>query len=256
MESTVLETYFRDIKNKTRLLTREEEVELAKRIERGDRRARDKMIESNLRLAISIAKKYARYGSTLEDLIQESNIGLMKAVEKFDWRKGFKFSTYASWWIKQAVTRSLTSNSTLLKVPSHTLANARKIWQLKQDYMEEFGTEPTIEEICDALDITEKHVRLAMASIRSKNIASIDQQVGEEGARTLGDIIPDNSSTNIEHILDNKIIREKIIKALGSLSKREELVLRLRFGLDEVLQDDKNVYNINENNEGVNNGNA
>ncbi len=109
MKSTVLETYFRDIKNKTRLLTREEEVELAKRIEMGDRRARDKMVESNLRLAISIAKKYARYGSTLEDLIQESNIGLMKAVEKFDWRKGFKFSTYASWWIKQAVTRLIQS---------------------------------------------------------------------------------------------------------------------------------------------------
>ena len=100
------------------------------------------------------------------------------------------------------------------------MANARKIWQLKQDYIEEFGTEPTIEEICDALDITEKHVRLAMASIRSKNIASIDQQVGEEGARTLGDIIPDNNSTNIEQILDNKIIREKIIKALSSLIKK------------------------------------
>ena len=256
MERTVLETYFRDIKNKTSLLTREQEVELAKRIEKGDRRARDKMIESNLRLAISIAKQYARYGSTLEDLIQESNIGLMKAVEKFDWRKGFKFSTYASWWIKQAVTRSLTANSTLLKVPSHTLANARKIWQLKQDYIEEFGVEPTLEEICDVLDITEKHVRLAMASIRSKNVSSIDQQIGEEGARTLGDIIPDNSSTNIEQILDNKLIRQKIIKALSMLSKREELVLRLRFGLDEILEDDKHIYNIEENNEGENNGNA
>jgi RNA polymerase primary sigma factor len=250
MESTVLETYFRDIKNKTSLLTREQEVELAKRIEQGDRRARDKMIESNLRLAISIAKKYARYGSTLEDLIQESNIGLMKAVEKFDWRKGFKFSTYASWWIKQAVTRSLTSNSTLLKVPSHTLANARKIWQLKQDYLEEFGVEPTLEEICGALDLTEKHVRLAMASIRSKNIASIDQQVGEDGNRTLGDIIPDNNSNSIENILDNKAIRQRIIKALSSLSKREELVLRLRFGLDDVLEDDKNIYTIKENDQG------
>lgn len=250
MESTVLETYFRDIKNRTTLLTREQEVELAKRIEQGDRRARDKMIESNLRLAISIAKKYARYGSTLEDLIQESNIGLMKAVEKFDWRKGFKFSTYASWWIKQAVTRSLTSNSTLLKVPSHTLANARKIWQLKQDYLEEFGVEPTLEEICGALDLTEKHVRLAMASIRSKNIASIDQQVGEDGSRTLGDIIPDNNANSIENILDNKAIRQRIIKALSSLSKREELVLRLRFGLDDVLEDDKNIYTIKENNQG------
>ena len=243
---TTLEIYFRNIKRNTSLLTREEEVALAKRIEKGDRRARDKMIESNLRLAISIAKKYARYGSTLEDLIQESNIGLMKAVEKFDWRRGFKFSTYASWWIKQAVTRSLTSNSTILKVPSHTLANARKIWQLKQEYLEEFGTEPTIEEISDALDMPEKHVKLALSSIRARNIASIDQQIGEEGSRTLGDIIPDNSSNNIEQILDNKAIRQKIVKALASLSKREELVLRMRFGIDEVLEDDKNIYEINK----------
>lgn len=242
---TTLEIYFRNIKRNTSLLTREEEVALAKRIEKGDRRARDKMIESNLRLAISIAKKYARYGSTLEDLIQESNIGLMKAVEKFDWRRGFKFSTYASWWIKQAVTRSLTSNSTILKVPSHTLANARKIWQLKQEYLEEFGTEPTIEEISDALDMPEKHVKLALSSIRARNIASIDQQIGEEGSRTLGDVIPDNSSNNIEQILDNKAIRQKIVKALASLSKREELVLRMRFGIDEVLEDDKNIYEIN-----------
>lgn len=242
---TTLEIYFRNIKRNTSLLTREEEVELAKRIENGDRRARDKMIESNLRLAISIAKKYARYGSTLEDLIQESNIGLMKAVEKFDWRKGFKFSTYASWWIKQAVTRSLTSNSTILKVPSHTLANARKIWQLRQEYLEEFGAEPTIEEICDALDMKEKHVKLALSSIRARNISSIDQKIGEEGSRTLGDIIPDNSSNNIEQILDNKAIRRKIVKALASLSKREELVLRMRFGIDEVLEDDKNIYEIN-----------
>ena len=121
--------------------------------------------------------------------------------------------------------------------------------------MEEFGVERSLEEICDALDMTEKHVRLAISSIRSKNVASIDQQIGEEGARTLGDIIPDNSSTNIEQILDNKLIRQKLIKALSSLSKREELVLRLRFGLDEVLEDDKNIYDINDN-KGENNGNA
>ncbi len=113
--ASTLEMYFRDIKRNSKLLTREQEVELAKRIEAGDMRARRIMIESNLRLAISIAKKYAQYGGSLEDLIQESNIGLIKAVEKFDWRKGFKFSTYACWWIKQAVTSSLTSNSTLFK---------------------------------------------------------------------------------------------------------------------------------------------
>lgn len=239
-----LELYFRDIKRHTKLLTREQEVELAKRIEAGDMRARRIMIESNLRLAISIAKKYAQYGGSLEDLIQESNIGLIKAVEKFDWRKGFKFSTYACWWIKQAVTRSLTSNSTLLKVPSHTLSNARKIWGLRQEYQEEFGHEPSMDEICDALGLTEKHVRNALDAVKTKSISSIDQQIGDEGNRTLGDIIPDNGSMSIEQILDNQLIRARIVKALSSLTKREELVLRMRFGISEISEDDENVYEV------------
>ena len=239
-----LELYFRDIKRHTKLLTREQEVELAKRIEAGDMRARRIMIESNLRLAISIAKKYAQYGGSLEDLIQESNIGLIKAVEKFDWRKGFKFSTYACWWIKQAVTRSLTSNSTLLKVPSHTLSNARKIWALRQEYQEEFGHEPSIDEICEALGMTEKHVRNALDAVKTKSMASIDQQIGDEGNRTLGDVIPDNSSMNIEQILDNQLIRTRIVKALSSLTKREELVLRMRFGISEVSEGDENIYEV------------
>ena len=129
MQSYALNNYMKNIR-KYKLLTKQEEISLAKRIEKGDKKARDIMIQSNLRLAISIAKKYAKYGSNLEDLIQESNLGLIKAIEKFDWRKGFKFSTYASWWIKQAATRRLTSDSTMLKVPTHTLANARKIWQI------------------------------------------------------------------------------------------------------------------------------
>tara|TARA_R100001591_G_scaffold99353_1_gene105586 strand:+ start:41 stop:790 length:750 start_codon:yes stop_codon:yes gene_type:complete len=239
-----LEMYFRDIKYHSKLLTREQEVELAKRIEAGDLRARRIMIESNLRLAISIAKKYAQYGGSLEDLIQESNIGLIKAVEKFDWRKGFKFSTYACWWIKQAVTRSLTANSTLLKVPSHTLSNARKIWQLRQEYQDEFGHEPTIDEICDALGLTEKHVRNALDSVKTKSVASIDQKIGDEGNRTLGDVIPDNDTPNIEQILDNELIRKRIVKALGLLTRREELVLRMRFGITDVCEDDENVYEI------------
>ena len=146
------------------LLTREEEVSLAKRIESGDDLARQIMIESNLRLAISIAKKYAKYGSNLEDLIQESNIGLIKAVEKFDWRRGFKFSTYATWWIKQAVTRSLTSESTQLKIPSHTLSNARKIWSIQKEYRENFGCEPSEDELSEILGFSVKHVRDALKS--------------------------------------------------------------------------------------------
>ena len=141
-----------------KILTREQEVELAKRIEAGDATARSIMIESNLKLAISIAKKYAKYGGSLEDLIQESNIGLIKAVEKFDWRKGFKFSTYASWWIKQAVTRSLTNNSSQVKIPSHTLSNARKVWKVQKEYRENFGSEPTEAEIGEILGLSQKHV--------------------------------------------------------------------------------------------------
>jgi RNA polymerase primary sigma factor len=242
---STLDMYFKSIKN-IPLLTKEQEVELAKRIEKGDKRAKDKMIESNLRLAISIAKQYARYGSSLEDLIQESNIGLIKAVEKFDWRRGFKFSTYACWWIKQAVTRSLTNESSLLNVPAHTLANARKIWQLQQEYQEEFGCDPSIEEISDALGIKKKHIIQALAANKSKLMTSIDMPVGEEGNRTFGDIIPDHGSKDIGQELDNQLIRECIIKVLSTLSKREELVLRLRFGLDLVLEDDKNVYEIEQ----------
>ncbi len=228
------------------LLTREQEVELAKRIENGDNLARDMMIESNLRLAISIAKRYAKYGSNLEDLIQESNIGLIKAVEKFDWRKGFKFSTYASWWIKQSVTRSLTKESTQLKVPSHTLSNARKIWSVQKEYKENFGCEPSIAEIAEILNISEKHVKEAIKSSKSKYTISIDTPVNDEYGRTLGETIEDEQAVSVDNLLDNQKIRAAIISSLSSLTKREELVLRMRFGIEEVKEDDKNIYEVEE----------
>jgi len=228
------------------LLTREEEVDLAKRIEKGDILARNMMIESNLRLAISIAKKYSKYGSNLEDLIQESNIGLIKAVEKFDWRKGFKFSTYATWWIKQSITRSLTKESTQLKVPSHTLENARKVWALQKEYKENFNCEPTIEEIASILNISTRHVEQAIRSSKSKFIISIDTPVNDEYGRTLGETIEDESLESIDSILDDQKIKKAIVESLSSLSKREELVLRLRFGIEDVSEDDKNIYEIEE----------
>lgn len=228
------------------LLTREQEVELAKRIENGDNLARDMMIESNLRLAISIAKRYAKYGSNLEDLIQESNIGLIKAVEKFDWRKGFKFSTYASWWIKQSVTRSLTKESTQLKVPSHTLSNARKVWSVQKEYKANFDCEPSIAEIAEILNISAKHVKEAIKSSKSKYTISIDAPVNDEYGRTLGEIIEDEQAVSVDNLLDNQKIRAAIISSLSSLTKREEIVLRMRFGIEEVKEDDKNIYEVEE----------
>lgn len=231
-QNTAISNYFKSIR-KIPLLTKQQEIELAKRIEKGDNLAKKKMIESNLRLAISVAKKYSKYGGSLEDLIQESNLGLIKAVEKFDWRKGYKFSTYASWWIKQAATRHLTANGSLLKIPSHTIANASKIWKLMKDYQEEFNCDPSISEISTILSIPEKHVEQAIASIKAKNLKSIDQPVGDENGRTLGEIIPDQGPS-IETLLDQESIRNQIINSFKSLTKREELILRLRFGITEI----------------------
>jgi RNA polymerase primary sigma factor len=245
-QNTAISNYFKSIR-KIPLLTKQQEIELAKKIEKGDQAAKNKMIESNLRLAISIAKKYAKYGGSLEDLIQESNLGLIKAVEKFDWRKGFKFSTYASWWIKQAATRHLTANSSLLKIPSHTIANASKVWKLMKDYQEEFQCEPSIEEIATILKMPEKHVKQALSSLKAKNLKSIDQPVGDENNRTLGELIPDKKPS-IETLLDQELIRKQIVESFKCLTKREEMVLRLRFGIADVLDDD--AYNINNNKTG------
>ena len=230
----LLDTYMKDV-GKSKLLTREEEVDLCKKIEAGDMRAREKMIESNLRLAISIAKKYYRSGCAMEDLIQESNIGLMKAVERFDWRRGFKFSTYASWWIKQSVSRYVASHKNTVRVPSHAISLAYKVKNLMKEYEEEFGTLPSSAEIAEILGVTESMVDLSLDSLKLNNIISIDTPIGDsDSSRTIGDMIEDNQSTPIDNILDNQKIRKAIISSLSRLSQREEQVLRLRFGLSEV----------------------
>lgn len=234
MYNNNLDVYFKSAA-KFKLLTKAEEIDLAQKIEKGDMRAREKMINSNLRLALSIANKYVKFGNvSYEDLIQEANIGLIKAVEKFDWRRGFKFSTYACWWIKQGVTRFLTSNNSILYIPSHTVSNSRKVWNVIKEYEEEFGVEPTNEEISGIMGISVDQVKQSMEAVKARYVASIDKPVGtDEGSRTLAEILPDTARSP-EEVYDSKIIKNVIVEALGSLSKREEMVLRLRFGITDV----------------------
>jgi len=240
-----LYSYFKEV-GKTKLLTRDEEVSLAKRIEKGDNLARSKMIESNLRLAISIAKKYHYSGCNMEDLIQESNIGLMKAVEKFDWRRGFKFSTYACWWIKQSVCRYISSNRSTIKIPSHASSLAWKIKKLIEEYEDEFHQQPTIEEIASILGVSDNMVNAAMSASRLQYLVSFDGHVGgdEEGRKIL-ETIPDENYVSPEDNLDRETIATIIAGSLSRLSKREESVMRLRFGLSSV--NDENNYNLTKN---------
>jgi RNA polymerase sigma factor (sigma-70 family) len=229
-----LSSYFKDVSG-TNLLTREEEVYLSQQIEAGNDAARARMIESNLRLAISIAKRYQRSGCSIEDLIQESNIGLMKAVEKFDWRRGFKFSTYASWWIKQSVCRYISSHRTTIRVPSHANSLAYKIKNLTSEYEEEFGQAPTEEEIMSILGVTEKMVKAAMDSMKLQNLISYDASIGgEDGGRKILDVIPDDISASADDLIDREKISNVIAASLSKLSKREEQVMRMRFGLHQV----------------------
>jgi len=232
--SGLLDVYMKDV-GKSPLLTREQEVELCKKIEKGDKLARQVMIESNLRLAISIAKRYYRTGCAMEDLIQESNIGLMKAVERFDWRRGFKFSTYASWWIKQSVSRYVASHKNTVRVPSHAISLAYKVKNLIKEYEDEFGSIPTSSEISDILGVTESMVKLSLESLKLNNIISIDTPIGDpDSGRSLGDMIEDTASVSVDDVLDNQKMRSAIVSSLSRLSKREEQVLRLRFGITDI----------------------
>ena len=231
-----LDAYFSDV-SKHRLLTREEEVELSKRIEKGDKLARDKMIESNLRLAISIAKKYSRsHKSDLSDLIQESNIGLMKAVDRFDWRRGFKFSTYACWWIKQAVTRHLSTHSNTVRIPSHASGLLYKIRRTVKEYEEEFNQTPNPAELADLLNVSESMVRASLDAATFQRMLSMDMPMGDEsGSRMFGETIADTDQLDPGELIDREKIAITIRKSLNKLSLREEKILRLRFGIVEDL---------------------
>ncbi len=230
--SDALQSYFSTV-GRYPLLTREEEVELAQKAEAGDTRARNKMIQSNLRLAISVAKKYQSKGCSLEDLIQESNLGLIKAVNRFDWRKGFKFSTYAYWWIKQSVRTHIASQATDIKLPSHTRNLLYKMNIMIKDYEEEFDQKPTYDEISEALKVP---VSTLMSMIKCSSQSSLDAKIrGRSGSagRPVAEVVADDRNQNIEDLLDSIKIKGVMRKALKSLSAREENIIRLRFGIGE-----------------------
>ena len=193
------------------------------------------ILNSYLRLAVSFAKKYKSYGLPLDDLIHEGVLGIMHALEKFDISKGFRLSTYASWWIKQSVSRYVSSHRNTVRVPSHAVSLTYKITNMMKEYEKEFGTRPTNEEIASVLGVSETMVRAGIDAMRLNNILSIDMPIGDpDSSRTLKDTIEDVDAVSIEDILDNQKIRSKIIQSLSRLSKREEQVLRLRFGISEV----------------------
>ena len=213
------------------VLTRDQEIVLSKRIEGGDRCARDKMISSNLRLAASIARKYANKGVDFDDLMQESTIGLMKAVDRFDWRKGFKFSTYAYWWILQTVKQYVASNKGPIALPANANARLFQASQAREDFVKEFGFAPSEDELADLLGTTTDTLQSLRKS--SAHYVSLDAPIlsGSEDVRTFADTLVDASPLPEEEI-ESKEVKSMVNEALSSLSHREQTVLRLRFGID------------------------
>jgi len=226
-----IRTYFDEIA-RVPLLTKEEEVALAKRIEAGDEEAKKKLAEANLRLVVSIAKKYRGCGLPFLDLVQEGNLGLMKAVEKFDWRRGYKFSTYATWWIRQAVLRAITNRSRTIRVPTHINELIRKIHEAEREHIKEHGSGPTLEELAEELDTTVDNI--VKAKRTAQYTASLDTPIGydEEGA-VLGDFIEDEDAVSPTRETFRELLIQEIRKTLKErLTPRERRVLELRYGLD------------------------
>ncbi|MGG7077942.1 RNA polymerase sigma factor RpoD [Clostridium sardiniense] len=222
--------YLKEI-GKVPLLSSEEEIELAKKIEEGSQYAKKKLAEANLRLVVSIAKRYVGRGMLFLDLIQEGNLGLIKAVEKFDYRKGYKFSTYATWWIRQAITRAIADQARTIRIPVHMVETINKLIRVQRQLLQELGRDPFPEEISKVMDLPVEKVR-EIQKIAQEPV-SLETPIGEEEDSHLGDFIPDDDALAPAEAAAFTMLKEQLINVLDTLTPREEKVLRLRFGLDD-----------------------
>ena len=222
--------YLKEI-GKVPLLSAEEEIELAKRMEAGDEDAKKRLAEANLRLVVSIAKHYVGRGMLFLDLIQEGNLGLLKAVEKFDYRKGYKFSTYATWWIRQAITRAIADQARTIRIPVHMVETINKLVRVQRQLLQDLGREPTPEEIAQEMDMPVERVREIMKI--SQEPISLETPIGEEEDSHLGDFIQDDHAQVPDEAASSALLKEQLSEVLLTLTDREQKVLRLRFGLDD-----------------------
>ena len=222
--------YLKEI-GKVPLLTAQEEIDLAKRMEAGDEYAKQKLCEANLRLVVSIAKKYVGRGMLFLDLIQEGNLGLIKAVDKFDWTKGYKFSTYATWWIHQAITRSIADQARTIRIPVHMVETINKLIRVSRQLLQEEGREPTPDEIAEEMGISVEKVREILKIAQEP--VSLETPIGEEEDSHLGDFIPDDDAPAPAEAAAFSMLKEQLVDVLGTLTEREQKVLKLRFGLED-----------------------
>ena len=225
--------YLKEI-GKIPLLNAEQERDLAQKMQDGDREAKNTLVESNLRLVVSIAKKYMNRGLSLLDLIQEGNIGLIKAVDKFDYSKGFKFSTYATWWIRQAITRAIADQARTIRIPVHMVETINKLTRVQRQLIQDLGREPTIDELAEKMNMPVDKIRDIQRI--SQDPVSIDKPVGEEEDSHLVDFIPSDEYVSPDDEVSRELLKEDLIKVLDLLTEREAKVIRLRFGLDDDKQ--------------------